>query len=79
MDKSKRLNLFKNWEKKGGVLMESEQLRVRNIPRINAGDVGDRRRLNILFDNVSKGTFIGYGLAIAVFGALILLDLIPGL
>ena len=23
----KRLNLFKNWEKKGGVLMESEQLR----------------------------------------------------
>ena len=43
----KRLNLFKNWEKKGGVLMESEQLRdyqVEKWIRDYVADEANRRK-----------------------------------
>ena len=40
----KRLNLFKNWEKKGGVLMESEQLRDYQVEKWIRDDVAQRNK-----------------------------------
>jgi DNA polymerase-3 subunit delta len=49
----KRLNLFKNWEKKGGVLMESEQLRDYQVEKWIRDYVAERNKeLKALGDEV---------------------------
>jgi DNA polymerase-3 subunit delta len=49
----KRLNLFKNWEKKGGVLMESEQLRDYQVEKWIRDYVAERNKeLKVLGDEV---------------------------
>jgi DNA polymerase-3 subunit delta len=49
----KRLNLFKNWEKKGGVLMESEQLRDYQVEKWIRDYVAERNKeLKALADEV---------------------------